>query len=270
KTLGQVQNSFTIYTNTIVCNTLIFSPPGRLADPLNATTCGHMDGDNMCISVNSWWACMNYYLSVIPFLGALDSGLFGELPYEVKILPPDEQKFDFCHTVAECNTQAPALMAGWRNFFKYLLSTAPNTEPSATSSFSQDEALNYMWKAHVLSIAFALPKFQNRLLYLSDPESSFGEDWATAVDFIAATHFSTDQTTINHFQTGLPPRILLEKDNAPFIEDFTPVQNRVLFFLGALRGANEKMGGMLLSLWRMAMSTEEGRKIGRSIIESLV
>ncbi|XP_042302045.1 protein LEG1 homolog isoform X2 [Sceloporus undulatus] len=243
---------------------------GRLADPLNATTCGHMDGDNMCISINSWWACMNYYLSVIPFLGAVDSGFFGELPYEVKILPPDGQEADFCHTTTECNAQAPALMDDWRKFFKYLLSTAPSTESSATHSFSQDEALKYMWKAHVLSIGFALPKFRNRLLYLSDPESSFGKDWALAVDFIAATHFRTNQNTTNHFQTGLPPRILLEGDKAPFIADFTPVQNRVLFFLGALRGANEKIGRILLPLWRMAMSTEEGRTIGRSILEGLV
>nr|XP_060609299.1 protein LEG1 homolog [Anolis sagrei ordinatus] len=243
---------------------------GRLADPSNVTTCGHMDGDKLCISINSWWACMNYYLSVIPFLGAVESGFFGELPYEIKLLPPDEKKSDFCHSVIECNTQVPAVMAGWRNFFQYLLSTAPNMEISASNSFSQDEALNYMWKAHVLSIAFAQLKFQKRLPFLSDPEMSFGENWASAVEFIAATHFPTDQNTTNYFQTGLPPRMLWKGDRAPNIADFTSVQNKVLVSLEAIRRSNNKMGGLLLSLWKIAMSTEEGRKLGRDFIESMV
>ncbi|KAJ7341917.1 hypothetical protein JRQ81_007823 [Phrynocephalus forsythii] len=213
---------------------------GRLADPIPVTGCGHKDGDYLCVSVQSWWACMNYYLAVIPFLGALDSGFFGELPYTVEMLPPVEQQVEFCHNTTECKAQAPAVMASWSDFFKYLLSTGPNSESPATVFFSQDEALKYMWKAHVQSISFARPEFQNRLKYLSSPESTFGEDWATAVDFIAATHFLTDQNTTNRFQTGLPPRLLLEGDKAPLIADLTLTQNKVLFLLGALRKSNEK------------------------------
>ncbi|XP_053138835.1 protein LEG1 homolog [Hemicordylus capensis] len=242
---------------------------GRLADPLNITTCGHENGDRLCISTHSWWASMNYYLAIIPFLGALETGLYGELPYEVEVLPPEEQSADFCHSVVECNTQAPAVMASWRDFFKYLLSTTMEPERSAAQPFSKDEALKHMWHAHVLTLAYALPKFQNRLPYLSRPESSFGKDWSTAVDFLAAAHFSTDQNTINHFQTGLSPRMLFVGDKAPFIEDFTPTQNKVLFLLGALRKTNELTGNILLLLWNKAMSTEEGRKIGRQLIESV-
>uniref|UniRef100_A0ABM5GEX2 Protein LEG1 homolog n=1 Tax=Pogona vitticeps TaxID=103695 RepID=A0ABM5GEX2_9SAUR len=243
---------------------------GRLADPISDTVCGHKDGDDLCVSVYSWWACMNYYLAVIPFLGALDSGFFGELPYEVEMLPPVEQQADFCHSTTECKIQAPRVMASWSNFFKYLLSTEPNSESSATLFFSQEEALNYMWKAHVQSIAFALPKFQNRLSYLNSPESAFAKDWSAAVDFIAATHFSTNQNTTNQFQTGLPPRLLLEGDKEPLIADFTPTQNKVLFLLRALRKSNEKMGGILLLLWRKAMSSEEARKIARHLLESII
>ncbi|XP_060114668.1 protein LEG1 homolog [Heteronotia binoei] len=240
---------------------------GRLADPLNFTSCGHEDGVNLYISVHSWWACANYALAIIPFLGALESGFFGDLPYEVEMLPPDERRDDFCHNTVECNNQAPKVMAGWRNYFKYLSSTAWNSE---AFSFSKDEALKYMWKAHVLSLSYALPKCQNRLKFLSGPESAFGEDWGNAVDFIAATRFSTDQMTTNHFQTGLPPRQLLERDRAPSIGDFTPTQNNVLFLLSSLRKTNEKMRGTLSVLWKMAMSTEAGRKAGRALIESVV
>lgn len=70
---------------------------------------------------------MNYYLSIIPFLGALESGLFGELPYEIEVLSPDEARADFCHSIAECNTQAPEVMSSWKDFFKVELLFSPST-----------------------------------------------------------------------------------------------------------------------------------------------
>ncbi|KAM6464979.1 protein LEG1 homolog [Liasis olivaceus] len=242
---------------------------GRLADPLNATGCGHMDGDNLCVSVFSWWACMNYYLAAIPFLGALDSGFFGELPYEVELIPPGEQSTDFCHSIAECNTQMPKVMSAWRDFFKYLLSTAPNSEATPSLLFSEEKALSYIWKAHSLSIDSAFPKFKKRLPYLSGPESSFGEAWSTAVHFLAPTHFRTNLNVTNHFQTGLPPRILLEGDKVPFVHDFTLLQNKVLFLLEILHATNKNTGNVLLLLWKGAMSTEEGRRFGCSLIEKI-
>ncbi|XP_063151657.1 protein LEG1 homolog [Candoia aspera] len=242
---------------------------GRLADPLNATGCGHMDGDRLCISVYSWWACMNYYLTAFPFLGALDSGFFGELPYEIELIPPDEQRTDFCHSIAECNTQVPKIMSVWRDFFKYLLSTAPNSETATSCLFSEDEALSYMWKAHTLSLNSAFPKFQKRLQYLSGPESSFGVAWSTAVYFLAAAHFPTNLNVTNHFQTGLPPRILLERDKIPFIGDFTPLQNKVLFLLEILHTTNKNTGNVLLLLWKGAMSTEGGRRFARNLLEKI-
>lgn len=51
-------------------------------------------------------------------MGALESGLFDDLAYEVEILPPDEQKDDFCHNTVECNNQAPKVMAAWKDYFK--------------------------------------------------------------------------------------------------------------------------------------------------------
>ncbi|KAJ6660077.1 hypothetical protein lerEdw1_018003 [Lerista edwardsae] len=186
---------------------------------------------------------MNYYLAIIPFLGALESGMFGDLPYEVEMVPPNERREDFCLSIAECNTQAPKVMLKWRHFFKYLLSTTMNSESlSAAPAFSKDEALKYMWDAHVASINYAFPKFQNRLPYLSGPESNFGKDWSKTVDYIAATRFPTDLSHISFQQTGLPPRMLLEGDKAPFISDFTPVQNTALFLFSALRKTDESSG----------------------------
>ncbi|NXI35077.1 LEG1H protein, partial [Galbula dea] len=236
---------------------------GRLADPSRVTSCGYEDGDLLCISVRSWWSCMNYYLAVIPFLGAVDAGLFGQLPYEVELLPPEEQRDDFCYSVANCRSRIPELMDDWKAYFEV-------NHPATFSSFILDDALHLTWKAHVSSIAYALPKFQDSLKYLSDPEAGFGEDWANGVDFIAATHFSTDLLTTNSFQAFLPQRMLTEGDVLPSIGDFSPEQNRVLLSLRALHRANHLTGGLLLKLWQKAMSTEAGRKMGQQLIEDLV
>uniref|UniRef100_A0A669Q8C8 Chromosome 6 open reading frame 58 n=1 Tax=Phasianus colchicus TaxID=9054 RepID=A0A669Q8C8_PHACC len=186
---------------------------GRLADPTNGTSCGHR---NLCISVRSWWSCMNYYLAVIPFLGAVEAGLFGEVKYEVEMLPPEDRRDDFCYSVADCHSRIPKLLDEWKAYFE-------------SSSFVLDDALHHTWKAHVASIAYALPKFQDR--YGNEREANFGEDWANGVDFIAATHFSTDLHTTNHFQAFLPQRMLVEGDVLPSISGFSSQQNRVLVSL---------------------------------------
>uniref|UniRef100_U3J770 Chromosome 6 open reading frame 58 n=1 Tax=Anas platyrhynchos platyrhynchos TaxID=8840 RepID=U3J770_ANAPP len=193
---------------------------GRLADPSSVTSCGHEDGD-LCISVRSWWSCMNYYLAIIPFLGAVEAGLFREVPYEIELLPPEERRDDFCYSVADCQQKAIG--------------------PETFSSFILDDALHYMWKAHVASIAYALPKFQDR--YGNQrAEANFGEDWANAVDFIAATHFCTDLQTTNNFQLFLPQRMLVEGDVLPSISGFSPQQNRVLLSMRALHKSNQLTG----------------------------
>ncbi|NXP09626.1 LEG1H protein, partial [Thinocorus orbignyianus] len=235
---------------------------GRLADPSRETSCGYDDGDLLCISVRSWWSCMNYYLAVIPFLGAVEAGLFGQLQHQIEILPPAERRADFCYSVAHCRSHNPELMDKWKAYFEV-------NNPTTFSSFERDDALRLMWRAHVASIAHALPKFQDSLKYLSDPEADFGEAWADAVDFIAATHFSTDLQTTNEFQTFLPQRMLVEGDVLPSISGFTPQQNRVLLSLRVLHTANQLTGGSLLKLWRLAMSTEAGRKMGRELIKDL-
>ncbi|NXI51169.1 LEG1H protein, partial [Chloroceryle aenea] len=213
---------------------------GRLADPSKVTSCGYGDGDPLCISVRSWWSCMNYYLSALPFLGAVEAGLFGQLQYEVELLPPEEQRADFCYSVADCRSQIPKLMDDWKAYFEvnnfFFMSSA------TFSSFHLDDALHFMWRAHVASIAYALPKFHDRLKYLPASEANFGEDWANGVDFIAATHFSTDFLTTNNFQAFLPQRMLTERDVLPSVSDFSPQQKRVLLSLRALHKANQLTG----------------------------
>lgn len=53
--------------------------------------------------------------------------------------------------------------AFFSQLLQYLLSAEQKaTDPAKSSSFVLDDALHHMWKAHVVSIAYALPKFRDR------------------------------------------------------------------------------------------------------------
>uniref|UniRef100_A0A8C5T2I8 Chromosome 6 open reading frame 58 n=1 Tax=Malurus cyaneus samueli TaxID=2593467 RepID=A0A8C5T2I8_9PASS len=208
---------------------------GRLADPSGVTSCGYENGEYLCQSVRSWWSCkyIQFHSSSQKSISVLECHfkIFLHLFYYNTISALCNSPSQIC-----CKTSVG-------NTISYLLSTEHNSVSSATfSSFKLDDALALMWKAHTTSIAYALPKFQDSLKYLSGPEATFGDDWANGVDFIAATHFRTDLPTTNNFQAFLPPRMLVEQDVIPFISDFSPQQNKVLVSLRALHKANKSTG----------------------------
>uniref|UniRef100_A0A8C5T5J3 Chromosome 6 open reading frame 58 n=1 Tax=Malurus cyaneus samueli TaxID=2593467 RepID=A0A8C5T5J3_9PASS len=167
---------------------------GRLADPSGVTSCGYENGEYLCQSVRSWWSCWHLRAAA----------------YEIEILPPEEQKDDFCYSVKDCWSRMPKSM---RAFYRRVQLPA----------------------TYFIFFSFSLK-------YLSGPEATFGDDWANGVDFIAATHFRTDLPTTNNFQAFLPPRMLVEQDVIPFISDFSPQQNKVLVSLRALHKANKSTG----------------------------
>ena len=73
------------------------------------------------LSGNGWWACMNYYLSVIPYIYAAEVGIVPK----VNILPPiDNDPSKFCLNSVNCST---TLGEKWTNFYN-LLKTYQNKE----------------------------------------------------------------------------------------------------------------------------------------------
>ncbi|KAM3932701.1 protein LEG1 homolog [Leptodactylus fuscus] len=220
--------------------------------------------DQTSISAKSWWACMNYYLAVIPFLAAADAGLFEGFPYGIVITQPDEFRYDFCYSIEGCRSTSTKAMDEWKTFFEVIRTL------SSDVAKEEDNILSYMWRAHVQSINVALPRCSSRLQYFSGPEGSFGQDWATAVEFLAAAYFPTDFQSTNEFQRFLPPRVLAVTDKAPHIPDFSEQQNRVLSILHAIHQTNTITGGFLLRLWKKAMCSEEGRIAGQKLLQNMM
>ena len=86
-----------------------------------------------------------------------------------------------------------------------------------------------------------------RLEYYSKAEANFGRNWCVAVDYLAASLFPTTLVRTHEFQEGLPPRMLVNGDRAPFISDFTEFQNTVLLLLSFLSQVDNFPGKGLIS-----------------------
>uniref|UniRef100_A0A6I8PI48 Protein LEG1 homolog n=1 Tax=Ornithorhynchus anatinus TaxID=9258 RepID=A0A6I8PI48_ORNAN len=93
---------------------------GRLADPTNVTTCGYEAGDPLCISEESWWACMNYHLCTLPVLAAVDAGIMGVSSDQVQLLPPQNDQENFCYNVTDCESAFPEVMGKWKAFYEVI------------------------------------------------------------------------------------------------------------------------------------------------------
>ncbi|KAJ1397208.1 hypothetical protein B484DRAFT_472136, partial [Ochromonadaceae sp. CCMP2298] len=208
-------------------------------------------GNDTQIDPSAWWADMNYYLSVAPYLGAAAADL---APPIVAAQPqtPDSQRF--CVQESDC----AEVVKHWSDVFLSVNSTAESCDQGASASVSSSAsasapssafspqtpistALNFnlstrsvtllasLWNEHIhYSIGYALPLFDQELAQLPAPEARFGRSWAGIVDFIAACNFKCELLTTDVLQNLLPPRVLQEGDQPPKIEDITHLQNREL------------------------------------------
>uniref|UniRef100_A0A4W2EIW4 Protein LEG1 homolog n=1 Tax=Bos indicus x Bos taurus TaxID=30522 RepID=A0A4W2EIW4_BOBOX len=233
---------------------------GRLVDPTRMTDCGYESGDRLCISVDSWWADMNYFLCALPFLAAVDSGIMGISSNQVLLLPPSKDQTKFCLNVSSCQSSFPSTMRKWNALYKHL--------QSPSSSFK--DLLKYLWEAHVSSLKDGYKIFEDRLEYYSKPEAGFGKDWCVVLDYLAAASFPTIFSTVSEFQQALPPRVLVDGDKAPFISDFTDLQNIVLLGLNLLYKVDSSTGSLSLTIWKILMKTQAAKMLLLEIFEAIL
>ena len=222
---------------------------GRLLG--DAPNAGTLAGDK--INTSSWWGGMNFMLSAVPFIGALEAGVL-DVPHNsvVKLAPPKDGNINFCTDYNSCLLFAPNATKNWKNFFvavKNLKNLTLNT------------SVVLLWKAHVQSLHEGIPRMTSLLHRLpSSKESDFGLSWANLVDFIAALRFDVDYNKTNYLQGMIvPPRMLVESDHAPFIKDFSSAQNRALVVAKLFNQANQLLKGKLLTMFQKACCTQKGR-----------
>uniref|UniRef100_K9IXD1 Putative secreted protein n=1 Tax=Desmodus rotundus TaxID=9430 RepID=K9IXD1_DESRO len=232
---------------------------GRLADPSQKTDCGYGSGDPLCISVDSWWADINYFLCALPFFAAVDSGIMGISSDQVTLLPPPKDQTKFCVNVSTCQSSFPRTMRQWNTFYKHV--------QSPFSSF--EDLLKYLWDAHTLTLHDVFKSFDHRLEYYSKPEADFARIWSVNVEYIAALQLPTNLIRIHEFGKGMPPRVLVHGDRAPSISDFSTRQNVVLLGLSLVRDVHDWTGSLSLKIWKMLMKTQIARQLALEFLEMI-
>ncbi|XP_058469079.1 protein LEG1 homolog [Solea solea] len=234
---------------------------GRLADPTGATTCGLETGDNMCISTQSWWGCVNYLSSVLPFLSAVQQGFLGP-DLQVQMQVP-EGVVDYCTTYADCATRFPDVMSKWDAFFQGLKSAS---ESPLSDAEKKDALLGLNWAAQLAS-THSSSVCDTRKSFYSSTEQSFFNSWLNSAEYVAAVHFHSNIAKTVPFISPLPGRVLQENDN---FADLSDEERHTLSIFSWMQSINSFLGGTLVSMWQKAMCSVQTREKGRDMLEQLL
>ncbi|XP_019714795.1 protein LEG1 homolog [Hippocampus comes] len=237
---------------------------GRLADPTGATTCGLETGDAMCISPQSWWGCVNHFVTVLPFLSAAQQGIFGQ-GVQVQMQAPEGSE-GYCTTYTDCSTSYPNVMMKWDAFFQGLNAS---TNAPLPENEKKDSILGLYWDAHMASLqAAAACRAKQR--HYSAPEVNFAFSWLNSAEYVAAANFQSSLEKSAVFLAPLPGRVLQVGDQAPNIADMTPEENHILSVFSWMTYMNTFTGGALVRMWRSIMCSAAMREKGREMLEQLL
>uniref|UniRef100_A0A674BRH8 Chromosome 6 open reading frame 58 n=1 Tax=Salmo trutta TaxID=8032 RepID=A0A674BRH8_SALTR len=210
---------------------------------------------------------VNYYLSVITFLAAVQKDVIGDGLIQVQVQEPAEAAGDYCSSYIDCSTKYPDLMAKWEEFFQ----TLKDVSASEISDFEKrDQILGVYWAGQHLSLNTALISCKAKMSYYSSPEVSFAKNWMNSADYVAATYFQSNLNNSVLFMSPLPSRVLQEGDSAPNIADLSKEENHTLYIFGWMTRMNRILMGSLVRMWRSAMCSDKAREKGRELLQDLV
>ncbi|KAM8826132.1 protein LEG1 homolog [Synchiropus picturatus] len=237
---------------------------GRLSDPTGATTCGLQTGDPMCVSTSSWWGCVSYFVSAMPFLSAAKNDFFGEGVQVVLQVPAGVT--EFCTTYDDCKTRYPDVMAKWDAFFQGLKDAG---KPPLPDNEKKDAILGLYWEAQTAS-TYASAACSAKKSHYSSTEMSFAASWLNSAEYVSAARFQSNLERSEKFITPLPGRILKDGDSAPNIADLSADENHTLSVFTWMKNMNTIMAGGLVNMWRSAMCSVVTREKGRELLEQLL
>ncbi|XP_073711879.1 liver-enriched gene 1, tandem duplicate 1 [Misgurnus anguillicaudatus] len=242
---------------------------GRLTDPTpsSISTCGLESSEPVCISPHSWYGCINYYMSVLPFLAAVHSGVVEQDVNQIHIKGPADVPEDYCTSFTQCSTNHNHAMNTWQTYFQSLRLIH---ESEDTDFNKKDRILGLLWAAEektLQTVSFACS--ERKKLY-SSPEVRFGQNWLNSAAYVAAAHFHGNIERTEKLMSPLPSRVLQENDSPPNISDLSTEENHTLSILNWINRINQVLGGSLVYLWRRAMCSPQTREKGQALLYNLI
>jgi len=211
----------------------------------------------------SWWGCMNYYLSVLPYMGAVRAGFAPELQF----LPPldNNDTSKFCVKQSQCNETSPVVK--WSTYWTTIAALQ-----KGQVSMTLDDLSGILWDAHTETVAAASPVFQYLLTVglASSQEAKFVLGWTSFVPILGSVHFNTNYTTIVQQESYLPYRMLEADDIPGYIKDMTKQMNAAAALQFSIYdAANTPEWKYFLEDWNEAMAFPSCREAARSMLVTL-
>ncbi|XFG03661.1 hypothetical protein AB1E19_007285 [Capra hircus] len=244
----------------------------RFSEPPNSSRCAYESGVSSCISINSGWGGISYYVVIMYFLAAIESEFLGNLPYEVELLSQEEYRSNFCYSVEECRAAYPQAMDIHNSFYKYLQSRKIVSTTSGIPQYDTDEdtAIFKMWAAHQAALDVAKPKFRDVSFYSSETERDFTMDFLLAAEFIEAVLYRPYFESSAEFLAGFPHRLLTDQDRNVLTSNFSRREKALITVVKLITKINKSTGGLLLTIWKKLMTSKFARAIGRFFIKRLL
>ncbi|XP_035309793.1 protein LEG1 homolog, partial [Cricetulus griseus] len=244
----------------------------RFSDPSNNSVCASDTGPPGCISANSGWGGVNFFVIAMNFLAAVESK-FLNVSYEIVLEPRVENKTSFCYSVKECRASYPGALQTAKEFYQYLQSRRPDSTLSNISVYNTNEerATLLMWKAHRAAINIGLSKFSDRSWYSSEFERNFTMNFLTSTEFYESTicfsHFNSSRS----FLVGFPHRLLKDGETTLSINDFTIREKAFITLSKFISDLNDITGGWFLIYWKLTVeSSSLHRTFGRFLVNTLL
>lgn len=240
---------------------ILFGLPAQFSWQFNTNRLFTNETQN--ISTDSWWASANYYLSVIPFLAAVDAGVIRQDSFEII------QYGNFCSNSDECFRQIPDAMNKWRVFFTNISQENYCRNQSIDDRLIDECYLGALWSAHLASIDNALPLIASKVSRLpSQQEQQFGLGWANLVTFIGMARMNVNLSNTNNYQDQfLPNRTLTNQDHPPHCTNLSKEVNQALELLFSLK---PQWDPELLKLWKQATCNYQSRRYAQAVLETIV
>jgi hypothetical protein len=178
---------------------------------------GMRDGETSgktLISPDSWWGCMNYTLSALPFRIAKNLGFpLGD------ISDVTESQFDDALKGSLRGDDA-GVTSAWTEYFLAIRREQRREREEGEGSRGerereeqqrrQQELLSLQWSAHTRSIHYGLRVFSTQLSLLPVTEQQLGLGWVSMVEVMAGSHVAVTTRSVTELLNGrfLPPRML--------------------------------------------------------------
>ncbi|XP_055289434.1 protein LEG1 homolog isoform X1 [Moschus berezovskii] len=244
----------------------------RFSETPKSSRCAYESGVSSCISINSGWGGINYYVIIMYFLAAIESRFLGNLPYEVELLSREKYRSNFCYSLEECRAAYPQVMDIANRFYKYLQSRKIVSATSGIPQYDIDEdtAIFKMWAVHQAAVDVAKSKFNDVSFYSSETEQDFTMDFLLAIEFVEAVLYRPYYESSAEFLVGFPHRPLTYQDHNVLMSNFSRREKALMTAVKLIPKINKSTGGLFLTIWKKLMTSKFTRAIGRFFIKRLL